>query len=73
MESIPKKDGKKNERILWPVITYQDLVQSYVSVSRETTPLGNVKVSFPVNEVGDYVLYVQGRNEYIVINVIEKK
>lgn len=73
MESIPKKDGKKNERILWPVITYQDLVQSHVSVSRETTPLGNVKVSFPVNEVGDYVLYVQGRNEYIVINVIEKK
>lgn len=73
MESIPKTDGKKNERILWPVITYQDLVQSHVSVSRETTPLGNVKVSFPVNEVGDYVLYVQGRNEYIVINVIEKK
>lgn len=73
MESIPKKDGKKNERILWPVITYQDLVQSHVSVSRETTPLGNVKVSFPVNEVGDYVLYVQGRDEYIVINVVEKK
>ena len=72
-ESIPKKDGKKNERISWPVITYQDLVQSHVAVSRETTPLGNVKVSFPVNEVGDYVLYVQGKNEYIVINVIEKK
>lgn len=73
MESIPQKEGKKNERILWPVITYQDLVQSHVPVFRETTPLGNVKVSFPVNEVGDYVLYVQGRNEYIVINVIEKK
>lgn len=73
MESIPKKDGKKNERISWPIITYQDLVQSHVAVSRETTPLGNVKVSFTANEVGDYVLYVQGKNEYIVINVIEKK
>lgn len=72
MESIPKQDGKKNEKIIWPVITYQDLVQSHVAISRETTPLGNVKVSFTVNEVGDYVLYVQGKNEYIVINVIEK-
>lgn len=72
-ESIPKKGGKKNEKISWPVITYQDLVQSHIAVSRETTPLGNVKVSFTVNEVGDYVLYVQGKNEYIVINVIEKK
>lgn len=73
MESIPKKDGKKNERISWPVITYRDLVQSHVAVSRKTTPLGNVKVSFSVNEVGDYVLYIQGKNEYIVINVIERK
>lgn len=73
MEDIPKKDGKKKERIQWPVITYQDLVQSHVAVSRETTPLGNVKVLFTVNEVGDYVLYVQGRTDYIVINVIEKK
>lgn len=71
IESIPKKDGRKGESIFWPVITYQDLVQSYVGVNREITPLGNVKVSFPVTELGDYVLYVQGRNEYIVINVIE--
>lgn len=73
IENIPKINGKKNERISWPVITYRDLVQAHVAVSRETTPLGNVKVSFPVNEVGDYVLYVQGRDEYIVINVVEKK
>lgn len=72
IENIPKIDGKKNERISWPIITYRDLVQAHVAVSRETTPLGNVKFSFPVNEVGDYVLYVQGRDEYIVINVVEK-
>lgn len=73
MESIPKQDGKKNERISWPVITYQDLVQSHVTINREITPLGNIKIAFVVNEVGDYVLHIQGRNEYIVINVIEKK
>lgn len=65
-------NGKKKEQRPWPVITYQDLVQSHVAISRETTPLGNVKITFVVGEVGDYVLYIQGRNEYIVINVIEK-
>lgn len=73
MENITQQDGKKKEQRLWPVITYQDLVQSHVAISRETTPLGNVKISFVVKETGDYVLYIQGKNEYIVINVIEKK
>ena len=73
MENITQQDGKKKEQRLWPVITYQDLVQSHVAISRETTPLGNVKISFVVKEAGDYVLYIQGKNEYIVINVIEKK
>lgn len=73
LETITRQNGKKKEQIQWPVITYQDLVQSHVTVRRESTPLGNVKISFEVKEVGDYVLHIQGKNEYIVINVVEKK
>ncbi len=72
MANIPQEKGKKKGQKPWPVITYQDLVQSHVAITRERTPLGNVKISFVVKEVGDYVLYIQGRKEYIVINVIEK-
>lgn len=72
IENVPYQNGKKTELRPWPVITYQDLIQSHVSVHREITPLGNVKISFEVSEVGDYVLHIQGRNDYIVINVIEK-
>ena len=72
-ENITRQNGRKKEQIPWPVITYQDLVQSQVAVNREITPLGNIKVTFEVKEVGDYVLYIQGKNEYIVINVIEKQ
>lgn len=70
IENITQQHGKKKVEMPWPVITYQDLVQSHVSITREITPLGNVRISFVVNEAGDYVLYIQGRNEYIVINVI---
>lgn len=73
IENITRQNGRKKKQFLWPVITYQDLVQSHVSINREVTPLGNVKVTFEVKEVGDYVLYIQGKNEYIVINVIEKQ
>lgn len=72
-ENITRQNGRKKEQIPWPVITYQDLVQSHVAINREITPLGNVKVTFEVKEVGDYVLYIQGKNEYIVIYVIEKQ
>lgn len=72
-ENITRQNGRKKEQIPWPVITYQDLVQSHVAINREITPLGNVKVTFEVKEIGDYVLYIQGKNEYIVINVIEKQ
>ena len=72
-ENITIQNGRKKEQIPWPVITYQDLVQSHVAINREITPLGNVKVTFEVKEIGDYVLYIQGKNEYIVINVVEKK
>lgn len=73
VENVTVPDERKKREIPWPVITYQDLVQSHVAISRETTPLGNIKISFVVEEVGDYVLYIQGKNEYIVINVIEKQ
>lgn len=73
IENIIQQKGKKKVEMPWPVITYQDLVQSHVAITRETTTLGNVKITFVVDEVGDYVLYIQGRNEYIVINVIEKQ
>ncbi len=72
-ENLTRQNGRKKEQIPWPVITYQDLVQSHVAINREITPLGNVKITFEVKEVGDYVLYIQGKNEYIVINVVEKK
>lgn len=71
MENIILPNGKKKEQCSWPVITYQDLVQSHIAISREITPLGNVKVSFVVKEIGDYVLYIPGKEGYIVINVIK--
>lgn len=70
MENVIQQKGKKKAQISWPVITFQDLVQSHIDITREITPLGNVKISFVVKEIGDYVLYIQGRNEYIVINVV---
>lgn len=72
LENIEPANGRKNVQVLWPVITYQDLVQSHVPIEREITPLGNVKIKFTVNETGDYVLYIQGKQGYIVINVIQK-
>ncbi len=71
VENVTMPDEKKNKEIPYPVITYQDLVQSPIPIIRETTPLGNIKVTFEVEEVGDYVLYIQGQDGYVVINVIE--
>lgn len=73
IENVVMPNEKKNKEFPCPVITYQDLVKSHVAITRETTPLGNVKVSFVVEEVGDYVLYIQGKDEYIVINVIDRQ
>lgn len=69
IENVTIPNEKKKREVPYPVITYQDLVQSHVEIKREITPLGNLKVSFLVNEVGDYVLYIQGEKGYIVINV----
>lgn len=70
IEKIAQKKGRKTVYVPWPVFTYQDLVQSQEYISRETTPLGNIKITFEVGEVGDYILYIQGREDYIIINVI---
>lgn len=72
-ENVTWQNGKKKGEMPWPVITYQDLVQSHIEILRESTPLGNVKISFVVDETGDYVLYIQGKENFIVINVIAKK
>ena len=72
VENIEQLNGRKGSLVAWPVITYQDLVQSHVAIEREVTPLGNVKINFVVNETGDYVLYIQGKQGYVVINVIQK-
>ncbi len=73
MENISQQIGKKKKTVLLPVITYQDLFQSHLPLVREITPLGNIKVSFKLEEVGDYVLHIQGVEGYIIINVIDKK
>lgn len=69
IENVTIPNEKKKREVPYPVITYQDLVQSHVEIKREVTPLGNLKVSFVVSEIGDYVLYIQGKKGYIVINV----
>lgn len=71
VESVTIPDEKRKREIPYPVITYQDLVQSPLPFARESTPLGNIKITFEVEEAGDYVLYVQGHDGYIVINVIK--
>ena len=51
------------------VFTYQDLVELALPVTRTTTPLGNIKVSFKLENAGDYVLSVQGQKGFIIIHV----
>ena len=71
MENITRKNGKKSETYPWPVISYQDLVQSHLALTRKTSPLGSIKVSFVAEVEGDYVLHIQGQDGYLVINVIK--
>lgn len=63
--------GKNKKKYTCPAISYQDLIKSYIPIKREITALGNIKFSFKVSEVGDYVLYIQGKEGYIIVNVIE--
>lgn len=68
MENFSKKKRKPMYR---PAVSFQDLVRSPLTFSREITPLGNVKIEFDVEETGDYVLYIQGVEGYIVLYVTE--
>lgn len=51
------------------VFTYQDLVEKALPVERTITPLGNIKVSFSLDNSGDYILSVQGQKGFIIIHV----
>ena len=68
---VEEGTGKNKKKYRCPAISYQDLIKSYIPIAREVTALGNIKFSFKVEEVGDYVLYIQGKEGYIVVNVIE--
>lgn len=55
------------------VFTYRDLVEKALPYGRSTTPLGNTRIQFVVKEAGDYVISIQGKEGYIVINVAENE
>lgn len=56
-------------QLIRDVFTYQDLVELALPVFRSVTPLGNTKVTFKLETVGDYVLSVQGQKGFIIIHV----
>lgn len=68
MENI---SPKKRKPLFRPAISFQDLIQSPLAYKREKTPLGNLKITFKIEEAGDYVLYIQGIEGYIVIYVTD--
>lgn len=70
-EKVAITDKKNVQYVEYPVVSYQDFVQCSLPLRRELTPLGNIRILFNVNEVGDYVLHFQGVSGYVVINVTE--
>lgn len=66
-KDISSDNAKK--QLIRDVFTYQDLVELALPVIRTTTPLGNTKVSFKLENAGDYVLSVQGQKGFIIIHV----
>lgn len=66
-KDISGENDKK--QLVRDVFTYQDLVELALPVTRTTTPLGNTKVSFKLENAGDYVLSVQGQKGFIIIHV----
>ena len=70
-EMVVQQKGKKKTHIPYWVVTYQDFLQAGLPVTREITPLGNIRVTFIPKEKGDYVAFVQGKEGYIVVNVTE--
>lgn len=66
-KDISGENDKK--QLIRDVFTYQDLVELALPVNRATTPLGNTKVTFRLENAGDYVLSVQGQKGFIIIHV----
>ncbi len=66
-KDISGENAKK--QLVRDVFTYQDLVELALPIVRTTTPLGNTKVSFKLENAGDYVLSVQGQKGFIIIHV----
>lgn len=70
---VRKNEKGKEKEVLWPAFTYQDIVRSPLAYEREQTPLGNTRIRFQILQRGDYVVYIQGYEGYIVINVTDRK
>lgn len=68
-----KNEKGKEKEVLWPAFTYQDIVRSPLAYEREQTPLGNTRIRFQPVQRGDYVVYIQGYEGYIVIHVADPK
>lgn len=71
IKAYRKNISNKNDKneLVRDVFTYQDLVELALPLTRTITPLGNTKVSFRLEDVGDYVLSVQGKKGFIIIHV----
>lgn len=71
IERINEKGRKEKKEAL--VATLMDLLQPKYIGDRQITPLGHVKYTLPINESGDYILQIQGKQGFIIINVPKKR
>ena len=71
IERINEK-GRKEKKVAL-VATLMDLLQPKYIGDRQITPLGHVKYTLPINESGDYILQIQGKQGFIIINVPKKR
>ena len=71
IERINEKGRKEKKEAL--VATLMDLLQPKYIGDRQITPLGHIKYTLPINESGDYILQIQGKQGFIIINVPKNK
>ena len=64
--------GRKEKKVAL-VATLTDLLQPKYIGDRQITPLGHIKYTLPINESGDYILQIQGKQGFIIINVPKKR
>lgn len=69
---IINEKGKKEKKVAL-VATLFDLLQPKYNGDRQLTPLGHIKYTLPIKESGDYILQIQGKQGFIVINVPKNK